>query len=347
MFSAKPDLCSFISSIIFSFKKKIEDFLDTISFGIFAVVHPSNYNPKSGEWLDDQNIVSSGFYQLETWTKDYLVLKLRPNYLRSMGNENKFDKIKISWDQDITDFDIYYGMSNEYKQTNKLKFISGMNSQIAYAHCLSWKDPKSPLFSRKVRAAIRDKIYSIMNSTEVTRSFFPLEIGGISEIQSTSPIEEHINFEKKIRIPKVSSSRKISQEFYKNLSHAISNDKHKLTEHEMELKDFIEQLNPKANHKIDLAAVATGILIDEPLGDIKFMFLSKEGIRLPDSTGEIKEELSNPNIDLQKINQLLWDQAIIWPLSHFSAGYWVKNEIDTSLLNTTLPPIDFAWIGSK
>ena len=49
------------------------------------------------------------------------------------------------------------------------------------------------------------------------------------------------------------------------------------------------------------------------------------------------KELEKEKLDYQKINEILWDQAVIWPITHHSLGIWVKDSVDTSLLNLVLP----------
>jgi hypothetical protein len=81
------------------------------------------------------------------------------------------------------------------------------------------------------------------------------------------------------------------------------------------------------------------------------MFLSKYGIQLPDQDGNIKSILkrSDSKINIQEINELIWDQAIVWPVNHLSLGFWVKDasKYDFGMLNTAIPPIDFQWLGLK
>jgi hypothetical protein len=93
--------------------------------------------------------------------------------------------------------------------------------------------------------------------------------------------------------------------------------------------------------------MVTGILIDDPVDDARFMFKSKEGIRIPDETGEIIAELDRPKPDLQKVNQLIWEQALIWPIAQFSSGVWVKEGIDYSKIRIDLPPTQISWIGKN
>ena len=79
---------------------------------------------------------------------------------------------------------------------------------------------------------------------------------------------------------------------------------------------------------------------------VKFMFLSKEGIKLPDINGKIINELKKQNPDPNFINSQIWDQAVIWPIRHYSGGYWYKNEsnINVELINVDSPSIDFQFV---
>lgn len=99
----------------------------------------------------------------------------------------------------------------------------------------------------------------------------------------------------------------------------------------------------------DLTPRATGILVESPREDLRFMFFSKQGISLPDLNGKIKFALDQSNFDPQEINQMIWDQSVIWPMTHFSIGYFVpKNTaLDLDKINLSLPPTDFQWLGWK
>jgi len=79
------------------------------------------------------------------------------------------------------------------------------------------------------------------------------------------------------------------------------------------------------------------------------MFLSKQGIKLPDSSGLITEELKGEVPNVQKINQLLWDQAIIWPLRHYSTGLWIKKDskLNFAELNVDSMALDFQFISRQ
>jgi len=114
------------------------------------------------------------------------------------------------------------------------------------------------------------------------------------------------------------------------------------------LKILKPQLLPDATPRlIDISGGFSGILVEDPDSDIRFMFQSKEGIRLPDLDGRISKELERTKIDVNAVNRLIWDQALIWPIGHFSYGLWVKSKYDLSRLNLVLPPTQLSLIGYK
>jgi hypothetical protein len=109
---------------------------------------------------------------------------------------------------------------------------------------------------------------------------------------------------------------------------------------------LIQESEPNlATYSVDLTARGTGILVSDPDDDVRFMFLSKEGIRLPDTDGNIKNALAKSHLDPQEVNQLLWNQAVVWPVVHYASGLWAKNDkFDFSEVNLILPPTEFQWI---
>ena len=79
------------------------------------------------------------------------------------------------------------------------------------------------------------------------------------------------------------------------------------------------------------------------------MFNSKHGIQLPDENGDIIKLLSNKNFNVQEVNQKLWDQAIVWPITHSSSGMWVKksSKINYTKMNSSAHPLDAQFLYWK
>jgi hypothetical protein len=84
------------------------------------------------------------------------------------------------------------------------------------------------------------------------------------------------------------------------------------------------------------------------LSDVRFMIQSKEGIRLPDPRGLLAAEAAKQTPNLAEINKIIWDDAVVWPVTPFTYGIWAKrDEFDFSLINLGLPPTDISWIGLR
>jgi hypothetical protein len=79
------------------------------------------------------------------------------------------------------------------------------------------------------------------------------------------------------------------------------------------------------------------------------MFLSKQGIRLPDPTGKIGELIRHEIFDPQEVNSLMWEDAIIWPIQHVALGFWISDsrKMDFSQYNSANATADFRWIGAQ
>ncbi|MBI3534190.1 MAG: hypothetical protein HY072_01710 [Deltaproteobacteria bacterium] len=51
------------------FTKPMKKLLETISFGLYSVVHPNDYDQKTGKWKDPKKVISSGGYKIASWDK--------------------------------------------------------------------------------------------------------------------------------------------------------------------------------------------------------------------------------------------------------------------------------------
>ena len=64
MESALPGIITNKNKLTLLFSQPIEDLLDKISFGIYAIVSPDDYNPITGIWNDHMKVTSSYQYKL-------------------------------------------------------------------------------------------------------------------------------------------------------------------------------------------------------------------------------------------------------------------------------------------
>ena len=337
--------------VIFKFNKPIPDFLDKISFGLYAIAHPKDYSSIDGKWKDKRQFISSGPYAIETWEDKKFDLTLRDNLYK---NNDKIHIKKISFTfspkvEDAIESDIIIREKyNPSIDKSSWTFASSVqDNNITYVKVMKWNQKNSVFNDRETRVKLRNIFYESLEKSGLnpTKSFFPLSIKGVQEFDFKKG--ETLDFEQKklLSQPYFTSENKkelgnIYKDAYQNLCKSI-NAKEKINDYPENESDEEELF--------DIQFLATGIVIDSPMDDIKFMFLSKQGIKLPDETGEIKSLLENDTFDIQEINRLLWDQAIIWPIRHYSMGFWVKNssDIDYSDLNVTIHPIDFQFLKWK
>jgi hypothetical protein len=230
----------------------------------------------------------------------------------------------------------------------------GAENQISYVHCFSWNLKSSVCHSIDNRRYLRSlfyKAYEEVFGLKAVTSFFPSHMKEVKPIPFTyEPVDSsHVKPDvKNVLIADIMSKGVWAL----NLRAVIL----KLQSFASALKgpiqvrsdELFEQLDPnRESYVVDLAARRTGILVENPDAGIRFMFLSKEGIRLPDTDGRIHVELQKNPLDVQKINELIFDQAVIWPFNHFARVIWSSPKLNLSRLNLLKPPIELQWIEWK
>lgn len=340
------------NEIVLYFNKPMPDLLSLISFGFYGVAHPRLYDSVTGEWLNKRKVISSGSYEVIEWTDDRYVLSLRNEpYINS---DKKIKKINF----------VSYVKSKNAKEVSKVDLLvadkmslmvdsgfeyagSTENLKIGYVRVNSWNKKNSPLSRVEVRQWLRSKFYNGLRKTNfpITNSFLPLSLTGVQSFP--------LSYE--VPLPKMEMFDLVTHTV--NISGKIEENKNKISVAEafdIALKELgnnsgvnFFQRNNSADYDVEISG--TGIESNDYLETLRFMFLSKEGIRLPDSTGLIYAELEKENPDVNLINKELWNQAIIWPIRHYSSGYWFNknSNLDWSEINLDAASIDFQFLKWK
>ena len=343
------------NKFILRFSKSMKDVLEKISFGIYSVVHPSSYNQHNLDWIETKKVISSGAYEVSTWNESEYVLKLRKDF-NPLNKENRIEEIRlksiddIKSSVDLSNTDIVIADSSSLMVNDDFEFISSaLGTKIGYVYCYGWNKQNSPLNNLDLRKWLREGLYQSLEKQKFnyTTSFFPEIMEGVKRIDRdknlTNPknapfsIVTHDFFTSKL--PENKSQKSVAETFETAFDYMAETSSAKLVKEK--IADGVD-----FSH-FDLVVKGTGVDVLDPIEDIRFMFLSKQGIKLPDSTGEIREELKSEVPNIQKINQILWDQSIIWPLRHYSTGLWVKkhNRLDFSGVNVDSMAIDFQLIS--
>ncbi len=342
------------NKLVFSFIKPMPNFLEKVSFGFYSIVHPSQFDD-DGKWLNKKNTISSGLYEISKWDNEHFELKLRKNQPK-VNYDKKIDTIEFNFstdpDQVLRSDIILRERLNYLVDEDEWHYASTLeDSNIVYVKIMKWNNPDSIYSSSTIRKSLRNLFYKNLKKAgyEATKSFFPLSIKGVSEFKDSELYNQ---------IPKVSLIT--MPPFFKPLKSAKNKEKLDLGEiYKLGFEKFCGELSVQFAYKdypekfedeekiFDLQYLGTGIDIADPYDDIKFMFLSKHGIQLPDSNGNILKLLEKREFNVQEINKELWDQAIIWPIRHYSQGFWIKksSKIDITKLNLSLNPIDFQFLG--
>lgn len=340
----------------FIFDKEMKDFLSKISFGIYGITHPGNYD-ETGQWIDKKKIISSSFYKITKWNDKEFVIKKRDDFY--LKNNDLIDEIRFIFPKSmdkVEDSQLIFN-DNLHPNLNEKEWTfesSALDNKIIYIQLMDWKNKKSVYGHLEKRKLLRSLFYEILenNNQAINTSFFPTTIKGVYgfndyKIPHGSNLTLNLN--------------KIRTQYFSTTEYQSTGKRKSQADVLFELIDgFSKKINAKlefheypANYEdedkvFDIIYRSTGINIDEPFEDIKFMFLSKQGIMLPDENGKIHKILAS-NFNVQEINQELWNQAIIWPIKHFSTGFWIRKNtnIDISNLNILLTPIDFQFVKWK
>lgn len=341
--------------VLFKFVRPMPDFLEKVSFGLYSIAHPNDYH-ENGKWKDDRNVIASGHYRIQNWNEENFILELRPDF-HDLNENKRIRNVVFSFSNDISEIkksDIMIREKlNPYVEPAEWTFASTtQDNNITYIKVMKWDDSKSVLSDKKTRTILRNIFYDSLEKSglSATKSFFPLSIKNIKEFSYDH--NSFFNFHnKEFTTQPFFTSANLKTESKKELGD-IYNDAFQLfcTKVNAVAKNVDYPALESDERKVfDIQFLGTGILIDSPKDDIRFMFMSKQGIQLPDESGEIKTKLSQDDFDVQEINKLLWDQAIIWPVRHYSMGFWTNNSsnIDVSNLNLTLHPIDFQFLYWK
>ncbi len=340
------------NQLIFQFKRPFKKALETVGFGLYSIVHPSQFDSRTGQWLDPRHSVSSGPYQIETWTSELIKLKTRP-FIKEFAAKDSISNIEIRWsDSSRSENDLIMGTSDETAFSDTHEFFGGAASEIGYLQCMSWSDSSSPCRDLNLRRQLRDSFYDDLRSRGfgVSGSFFPLVMKGIQEPKKSNASNPVLPSNELLRVrPTAFGNPVFSQGYNHAMSAAAKASGLRLSFRELSRENLLKESAPNlAHYSVDVAARGTGILVDDPTDDIRFMFLSKEGIRLPDTDGKILAALSKLELDPQEINQLIWNQAVVWPVVHYASGFWSrKGRFDFSSVNLVLPPTEFQWIKRR
>ena len=364
------------NTVQFNFVKPVPRFLEIISFGLYGIVSSEDFEAKTGKWKNENKISSSYNYKLNWKSENNILLEKREDQRIGYLHKNSYKRIELNnsgyvnggfYDK-YNDYDIqslHLSFDGEIEGYNTIK--SPYKDSIFYVHFYSFL--QHPLFKDKGnRQIVMARFYNELKKRKLEHSinFFDMLFkGGNASLDKLSQ-----SIEKSSELKFLGDSNetysvklgmftvKVDSEYVESVTNALesaltfSNVDVERVEVKNIFKHGEDLLDPENPKKIvDIKITGTGVLVENPQQDLMFMFLSKQGIRLPDVDKNIKPKLLsrpfNTEYVIDHINQALLEGAAIWPITNFWAGYLAAKEVDMTNINTSQPPIDFSYIGEK
>ncbi|MEN9724398.1 MAG: hypothetical protein RJB38_2384 [Pseudomonadota bacterium] len=334
----------------FHFSTPRRQLLDELSFGIYSIASVKDFDSISGKWKDPKKATASGPYQILQFDESAVRLALRVEFPGELRHPHSAREIEIMTSEDSkSTSDIRVDNSNTAPIGVAQSFRGSDLAAISYIHCVSWKNPSRPCSDLPSRIAMREALYREMESRgfKPVRSFFPIIMKDIREFSASNIFDKAVSKGSEVLYRVVARMNPFSASLMDSIEPALSSASFRGVPKNMSYQELVSELDPdKAVHAVDLNYMETSVLVDGAVSDVRFMFQSKEGIRLPDPSGAIQRELSRPEVNLGVVNETLWNDGIIWPLAHMTKGIWVNEmTVDLEELNLGLPPTDLSWIG--
>lgn len=337
-------------AVVLTFARPFPRLLAALSETMYAVVPPSCYDPRTGAWLCAKSAVSSGPYRVARWDDDVFELELRDDFPAEFRHPRPLRRVqyKASWRPAVSD--ISFSSSNRPPPSPDHTFHGGMESGVSFVRCASWRVPGSACHGRGRRRRLREEFYAALAARgfRPARSFFPLIIPGVKEFPpADGETGERIDGVS-VRVDRFEGTFPFALAANAAIAEGVGRAGGSFSAVSLSGPEWDKTRDdswPKP--AADVVFGATEITPDQSASSVKFMFVSHEGIRLPDPTGDIVRLLDRGPLDFQKVNALLWEDAVIWPIEHFAWGTWARSSFDRSQLNTAIPSPRIHWIGWK
>jgi hypothetical protein len=343
--------------VVLHLNKPIKNVLELISYGMYSIIHPSQFDSLTGKWINNRLAISSGAYVISHWDSEKIELTLRNDYplIYSEQALNHLKQIRVSWSDDFRKkADLILANSDDNNYKKNYDYYGGTLSEICFFRCISWHVPGSVCHDIESRRLLRKSFYDAMekNGYPVVKQFLPSVMGDVGVLDTDSDLKindtDLLNYQKTIKFRKLVGVSEILNKVITDSIDSLSKI-HKLSIGTIELNTdtYWHELEHKvAKPSVDFAVNVSGMYIEKAQEDIQFIFKSKEGILLPDINGKILKALDAEYVKPETINQLLWDQATVWPVAHFGTGFWAKkNKYNFTRINLLRSPTFFELIG--
>lgn len=354
--------------VVFKFSSRPKNLFETLSQPLYSIVHPSCYD-ENGNWKKKDCYIGSGQYEATNISEKKVILKNRHVYNEVVGSPEEVEIIThISLDktnpydyllEERADFTVFASANLNKNDKRKLRtgrFYITERPKVNMMF-LELNHRKDIFLSKKVRKTIRDRFICLLSEDEeydINTSFIPQ--GGIGYVEFKKyPYEvklKHNTNDRKVKILALKNrGGKLNLKIYKILEQIFSEHGIKWEYLFLDSQKILEERN---SGNYDALLLMSGILITDPWADLRLMFMSDVGARIPDPSGKIPsliekaENTDNPDERrkiAEKINKLIYDEAAVITYLHTSMDYVHKDFIDLSEVNLFSDPIEFRCIS--
>jgi len=331
--------------IIFKFSKSTKDILYKLSFGLYSIVHPSSFNHLDGKWLN-KKVIASGNYSISERKEDSLILELR-NQENEYGHKSKYKRISLELYNVKNSYDIALMDSRFQNQFANLVFRGGAVAGIQYLTLTKWGEKKSRISLSETRQQFQKMIYRKLKNEGflIPNNFF---ISSQENAIESEDVNDASFKGEKIKVLDIlnlfQDNKKYAESILNAIKYTVEKMQGELELVKMDISTLFEE--KKKNYpSLDIVMSSTTLYIASPYTDIKFMFNSKEGIRLPDPTGKLKQITEEENFNINVVNKQIHQDSIVIPVFHFIKGFFYSKEVDTELFSNRISSVDFNWIG--
>lgn len=339
------------SSITLTFVEPNKEVLPAVSEAVYGAVSPDCFDARTLDWKCRRRAVASGPYGIAQWDDSGLELRLRRDSPEAIRHPKAPERILIRRAAaGAPPADIVFGDSLQTSPGAEFRFFGGMDAGVSFLRCQSWPDRRRPCGDRRTRRALRRAFYRelVRLGGSPALTFFPPSVIG------TRPLEPDAG-EAAVGGALVGSTVVVSPMDPTDRSAALVDASLKAATHALALKLASRALTAEERYAqadpgspafgADVVPMMTEVTLDQADSSIRYMFESAEGVRLPDPTGRAGRIIARTPVDMRSVDEVLWDDAIIWPLQHLSWGVWAHPKVDVSQANIALPVPALHWMG--
>ncbi len=360
------------NELVFRFNRRPLCLFEAIGQPIYGIAHPKCFD-HNGKWKEPMCSVASGQYKV-TNVSDSSIDIMSRNVFESVSDAPR--KVSIHWplandsvigalEQSRADLTVEHSFALGSKKLNELKArgVNVISEPPLRMHFVHLNHHRAPFQDKHLRQAFRDIFYDrIAKDTDFLSSGIQPDQSFISK-GGIGYKHFHFNLAKNVKPSNSKSELQVlfyplssDQRIQDSIEHAII---HTLAKLDLSFRivrypERFEAFNRMRNYDFDLIVRGTGILAHNPYGDLRMMFLSALGAKIPDPSNNIPTLIEEAEIEsdsmkresiVTRINEIVFDESAIITFAHSNLIYLFSKSLDFSRYNLYADPIDFRAIG--